>query len=259
MPLLDRFPVLRALGAQALVFLGVLTLQVLGLRGAGWAWVLVQGVLAALLGRLWGLRGWWMGFQVLLPLALAWQAGTHIPRGIYPVLLLGGALVYGGGLLTRVPLYNSNRAAWAALRDLLPPEPGHFVDLGAGLGGPLVFLARQRRDWHFHGVEASPLTWFLAWLRSLGTPNCRIRLGSLWGEPLGSRTLAYAFLSPAPMAELWRKVCAEMPPGSLFISHSFPVPGVPAEQRLPLPGRPGACLWVYRVPGLKADKAPAET
>lgn len=255
----DRFPILRALLAQALAFVLALGLQALGFRGPGWAWVLIQGGMAAALGRFWGLRGWWTGFQLLLPLALAWQAGTRIPGWVYPALLLTWGSIYGGGLLTRVPLYLSSRPAWEALEGLLPPEPGTFVDLGAGLGDPLAWLARRHPDWRFRGVEASPLSAFIAKLRVLGRPNCRVRLGSLWREDLADCQVLHAFLSPAPMAELWAKACREMPEGSRFISHSFAVPGLEAEARLPLPGRPGACLWVYRVPGFKAPDPPAET
>jgi hypothetical protein len=51
------------------------------------------------------------------------------------------------------------------------------------------------------------------------------------------------------MGELWRKVLREMRPGTLLVSHSFEVPGLRAEKRIPLAGRPGACLLLYRVPG----------
>ena len=57
-----------------------------------------------------------------------------------------------------------------------------------------------------------------------------IRLGSLWDTDLAAYDAVYAYLSPAPMARLWDKVQAEMRPGGLFVSNSFPFPGVaPAE------------------------------
>jgi hypothetical protein len=43
--------------------------------------------------------------------------------------------------------------------------------------------------------------------------------------PLAGQDVVYAFLSPAPMKQLWAKAQAEMTPGSLFVSNSFPVPG----------------------------------
>ncbi|OQA30540.1 MAG: hypothetical protein BWY56_02482 [Acidobacteria bacterium ADurb.Bin340] len=50
------------------------------------------------------------------------------------------------------------------------------------------------------------------------------------------------------MPRLWAKACAEMRPGTLLVSHTFEIPGVAWEARLPLPGRPGAALLLYRIP-----------
>lgn len=242
-------PVWRALLALASGVAAVLLLRLMP-GTSHWplvAWALLAGALAALAGAGLRLGMGWRGFVFLVPLAMAWQLGQAFPGWVYPVGLGILLLVFGGGLLTRVPLYNSNRQTWLVLARLLPEAPGTFVDLGAGLGGPLAFLARRRRAWQFRGVEASPLVWLVAWMRTQAV-GCRMRLGSLWSEDLQDVDVAYAFLSPAPMAELWAKVCREMRPGTLLVSHSFEVPGVTAEQVLPVPGRPGACLRLYRVP-----------
>lgn len=246
-------PVLRALAAQALAFAILLAMVLLipALRALPlWIWPTTQGIFAMVLAAWWGLGPWWWFFQGLLPFALVWQLGHTVPGWLYPSLLAGMLLVFGGGLLARVPLYNSNRAAWAALLDLLPDKRGlALADLGAGLGGPLAFLARRRADATFLGVEASPLVWLVAWLRTRPVRrNCSVRLGSFWKVDLHGFDVVYAFLSPAPMAELWMKARQEMRPGSLLISHSFKIPGVETEQRIPLPGRQGACLLLYRIP-----------
>jgi len=250
-------PVLRALAAQAVAFLLLLLLVEL-LPAPGriplWVWPLLQGLIAAALAAACGLGAWWGLFQILLPGALAWQLGNPVPGWVYLSLFLGLLLVFGGGVLTRVPLYNSGPAAWEALLALIPKEePLKMVDLGAGLGGPLAFLARRRPRVEFLGVEASPLVWLIAWLRTWPLRrNCRVRLGSLWSLDLREFQIVFAFLSPAPMSRLWEKALAEMPAGSLLISHSFEAPGVQPESRIPLPGRPGACLLLYRVPDRSA-------
>lgn len=254
-------PLLRALATQAAAFLllALLALAFAGrLRLPAGLWIAAQALLAALLGRLWGLRGGWLSFQVCLPPALAWQAGHAAPAWLYPLLLALLLLVYGGGLLTRVPLYHSNRAAWAQLLELLPERADcRVVDLGAGFGGPLAHLARHRPEGRFLGVEASPLPWLVAWLRRWPLRrNCRVRLGSLWSQDLAPFDLAFAFLSPAPMARLWTKALGEMRPGSLLVSHSFEVPGASPERRVPLPGRAGACLLIYRIPARVKGIAP---
>jgi len=245
-------PVVRALSAQGITFVLLLVFARLWpVRHPlpFWLWPTAQGGLSALLAHRWGLGRWWQAFQVFLPFALVWQLGHSVPPWVYPALLVGLALVYGGGLLTRVPLYNSSRAAWAALLDLVPDEEGvSMADLGAGLGGPLSHLARHRPRGRFTGVEASPIVWLVAWVRTLPVrARCRVQFGSLWNLPLGEFQVVYAFLSPAPMLELWAKVRREMAPGGLLISNTFEIPGVQPERQIQLPGRRDACLLVYRI------------
>lgn len=243
-------PVLRALLAQGIAFLAVVGLAwALASRLPFWTWPLLQGSVAAMLAYLWGLQRWWLLFQVILPFALVWNLGHAVPVWIYPVALVGLLMVFGGGLMTRVPLYNSSHASWNALLDLLPAEDGYaMVDLGAGLGGPLSFLARRRPGIRFAGIEASPVIWLLAWLRSRPVrSNCTMRFGSLWKQPLGDYRVVYAFLSPAPMPELWKKARREMRPGSILISNTFRIPNAVPEQEIPLPDRRDARLLVYRL------------
>jgi hypothetical protein len=49
------------------------------------------------------------------------------------------------------------------------------------------------------------------------------------------------------MPALWAKARREMKPGSLLVSHTFEIPGQEPERRIPLPGRPDACLLVWRI------------
>ena len=245
-----QLPILRALTAQAgAATVVVLIAMLLPGRLSPTAAVVLDGLLAAALGGAFGLRWWWAPIQFAFPWALAWQAGASSSPWIWGLGFVGMVLLFGGGVRTRVPLYNSNRAAWEALRELLPAQAGvHFVDLGAGLGGPLAFLARARPDARFSGVEASPVVWLLAWLRTLPVRrNCRVRLGSLWSTDLRAADIVYAFLSPAPMPALWEKVRREMRLGTLLVSNTFAIPGVEPERRIALPGRSDACLLVWRI------------
>jgi len=255
-----QWPVLvRMLVAQVASFglLLVLSLLIPGfMRPPLWVWPLLQGLMAVTYSRRWAVGGGWLLFQFLLPWAFFWQLGAQVPGWLYPALILGLFLVFGGGLFTRVPLYHSNRAAWKALADLVPEGEGvSVVDLGAGFGGPLAHLARHRPRAQMVGVEASPLVWLVAWVRTWPVrSNCRIRLGSLWNVDLIDFNVVYAFLSPVPMPELWGKALAEMKPGAMLVSNTFPVPGVEPERVLPLTGRVDACLWVYRIPGAQESR-----
>lgn len=243
-------PILRAFLAQAAAFAVLALLARAGLLPRalpGPAIVLLVGLLAAGAGRCLGLGRGWLPFLLGLPWAVVLMLRLPVPGWVWPAALLALLLVYGGGILTRVPLYHSNRAAWRALLALLPPTPVRFADLGAGLAGPLVFLAGERPDATFTGVEASPLTWLLGWLRARPVRrNCTIRWGSLWHQDLGQYDVVYAFLSPAPMPELYAKAARELKPGSLLVSNTFTVPGREPEVRIPLTGRKDACLLVWK-------------
>ena len=241
-------PILRALLAQGLAFAGLVVLARLGLRFPGPVWMVLQAVGAALLTRLLGLDTRWVVLQAALPCLARALWGLPIPPWVYFVLFTVLALVFGGGLLTRVPLYHASRDAWVKLEALLPETAGfRFVDLGCGFGGPVAHLARTRPDGHFTGIEASPLTWLVAWVRCLALPNATIRLGSLWRTDLAPFSVVYAFLSPVPMPALWTKVQQEMAPGSRFISHSFEVPGATPQRVIPVAGRDGARLLVWEL------------
>ncbi len=249
MSLLRRLPpVLRALLAQALAFGMLVVLVRMGLRFPPLVWVLLQAVLAVFLSRWLDLGPRWVFMQAALPFLVRALWGVPIPAWVYFLLFLGLALVFGGGLLTRVPLYHASEDAWEKLADLLAEQPGmRFVDLGCGFGGPVAHLARVLPDSTFVGVEASPFTWLVAWLRCLPLRNANIHLGSLWRTDLAGFDVAYAFLSPVPMPALWAKVRREMKPGTRFISHSFEVPNETPHRVIPVKGRDGARLLVWDV------------
>lgn len=247
MALLRRLPpVLRALLAQALAFAALVALARLGLRFPGLVWVLMQAVGAVFLSRWMDLNPRWILMQGALPFLVRALWGAAIPAWIYLALFAALALVFGGGLLSRVPLYHASRDAWEKLEGLVPDRPDlRFVDLGCGFGGPVAHLAARRPEGVFVGVEASPFTWLVAWLRCLPHTNAHIRLGSLWRTDLAGFDVAYAFLSPVPMPALWAKVRREMRPGTRFISHSFDVPNETPHRVIPVRGRDGARLLVW--------------
>ena len=246
-PVISRWPpALRFFAAQLLAFGLLWALARWGLRLPGWGWVGLQGFTAALIGSGLRLSRGWIPVNLVVPLALDLVLRGNLPGWIAPGVFLALLVVFGGGLLTRVPLYHSNRDAWARMLELLPDQKSvRFVDLGAGFGGLLAHLAKARPDGDFVGVEASPLSWAVAALRCLPRPKAHVRLGSLWRTPLGDADLVFAFLSPVPMAELWAKVQREMRPGTLFVSHTFEVPSVAPDREIPLKGRKDAVLRVY--------------
>lgn len=247
---MGRIPLpVRFLLAQAVAFgITCLLAAVPAVAGsiAGPGWVAIDAAIAAALCLLLRLPWWWLPPAILLPIAVV---APPLPWWVWASGLATVLLVFGGGMRTRAPLYLSNRAAVDELARLLPATPGvRACDLGAGLGGPTIGLARRRPDARVTGVEAALLPWLVCRLRAALAGNARIRFGDIFAHDLAEYDLVYAFLSPEPMPRMWERVRTAMRPGTLFVSNTFAVPGVEAERTIVLPGRSDARLLVYRVP-----------
>lgn len=218
---------------------------------------LIQGGIAAFLGARLGLASWWLPINLLFSPALV----STLSFGVAPSWFLAAFvllfLVYWSVFRSQVPLYLSSRKAWAAVAGLLPGKAGfRFLDLGAGLGGMLSYLDAQHSDGNFSGMEIAPLPFVLGWARKIATGgNYSLQWGDFWPHSLADQDVVYAYLSPVPMARLWRKVCEEMPSGSRFISNTFPVPGVEPESVVELDDIHHSRLYVYRVPSRQETEA----
>ncbi len=229
-----RVPLARAAAAQAGALLLILALTAVfpaaaAADGDVMTWALLQGIVAAGLGRGLDMETWWLPIHALFVPGLVWMLGLGLP----PVYAFSAfcllASVFWGVSRTRVPLFLSSRAAAQAVAGLLPPDGNFsFLDLGCGLGGVLTCLARARPAGCYHGIESAPVPFLLSRLRALlGAPSCRITWGDFRDLDLGRYDVVYAYLSPAAMGGLWQKASREMRSGSLLISNSFAVPGVP--------------------------------
>jgi hypothetical protein len=191
---------------------------------------------------------WWLPIQAAFVPALMGTLAFDLPPWLFLCLLLVLLLVYPSNLRERVPLYLSNQATWDQVLTLLPADrPFRMIDLGCGNGGGLAYLARRRPHGWFVGVETAPLPFFVALMRTRPLSNCQVSCRSLWKEDLGGYHLAYAFLSPSPMARLWSKVQREMARGSLFVSNSFEVPGQPPDSMIQVSDGRRTRLLIWRL------------
>lgn len=212
-----------------------------------WLHALGAGCIAASLGLAWRLPGWWLPINLLFIPALLAMWGLDLASSWYLAAFFLLFLVYGGVARSRVPLYLSSRKAWHAVAALMP-ENAAMVDLGSGLGGLLAFISRQRPEGRYVGVETAPLPFLLGWLRALlGGGHYSIRWNSLWKVDLRQFDVAYAYLSPVPMAALWCKVQSEMRPGALFVSNTFAVPNVEPSEVVQLDDLHHSRLYLYRL------------
>jgi SAM-dependent methyltransferase len=208
---------------------------------------LVQGGCATMAAYKLESPPWWRLIHFLfVPLVVA--AGTlSIAPGWYLAAFVLTLMIFWRTDKSRVPLYLTNATAAAAVARLLPARPCHVVDLGCGDGRLLRQLAKARPDCEFVGIEHAPLPWLWARLSSLRLPNLYIRYGDFWRQHLGLFDVVYAFLSPAPMPQLWEKALAEMHPDAVLISNSFAVPGVAPEGTAAVGDQRQTQLYIYRL------------
>jgi len=227
---------LRQLALQCAAAFAVLSLAwpYFLLRNEALPWpetALAIGGLALLAASLTHQTWWWRLIHAVFA-PMAWfVAELAIPPGWFLAAFIVMLLVYRGAITAQVPLYFSNHETANVLAGLFKENVDiRLVDLGAGIGSVLCPLALALPMARLTGIENAPATWLAGLIRTAGLPNCTWRWGDLWCTKLAEYDVVYAFLSPATMPRLWEKIQREMPPGSLFISNSFAVPGVEASR-----------------------------
>lgn len=238
-------------GASALLVLA-LAYPYYGMRSEAMPWAEVSfaiGFIAFLVACFTRQPIWWRFLHALFA-PLVWTVSQYnIDPGWFLLAFILLLLVYRGALTEQVPLYLSNTETVTGLEELLADRTSfRFIDLGSGIATTVLPLARRFPASHFTGVENAPLTWLVGRWRTRNQPNLKWCWGSFWDSGLKEIDVAYAFLSPAPMEDLWQKVLAEMPPGSLFISNSFPVPEVEPLQVIAIDCQPARSLYCYQLP-----------
>ena len=211
------------------------------------------GVLAALFSRIAGLARWWLLIQFLFIPALVLMLSLQLPPNFFLVAFLILLVVYWSTFRTQVPLYLSSRRIWQAMELLLPAPASDknftLMDLGSGIGGVLTHLAGVRPDGRYYGVEAAPLPFLWSWLRIRlgGYRNCEVKWGSLWDCDLAEYDVVFAYLSPVPMDELWKKARLEMRSGTVFISNTFAVADHPPQQTFTVDDLHHSTLYIWHM------------
>jgi len=242
-------PALKALVAQILGWLAAIALARAGLLPATGLWPLVAAQAVAAAGAATALRSarWWLPIHLAFsPLAFV-AHGIGLAPGWYLAAFLVLVAFYWTSFRTQVPLYLTNRATVAAVAALLPAQPLRLLDAGSGTGALVRPLARLRPDCRFHGIEAAPAPYWLSRVLSRGYANVVLERGDFFTPSWADYDVVYAFLSPVPMARVWRKANREMRPGSLFVSNSFAVPDVTPEHVVAAGDRRATRLFLYRL------------
>ena len=249
-----RSPALLAGAAMLLAGALVLTLAALARHGLDRALdirlaLALHGGLTLLLVWWWGLPWWWRIIGLLFAPAVGVGVGAALPGwgwGVGFVVLAG---LSWGAVVSRVPLFLSSRSVWVQVEALVPGGPVRVIDLGSGLGGFVIHLAAERPEAAVEGIELAPLAWICGWLRARVTrSSARLRFGDYRRLDFSAYDLAFAFLSPAAMPDLWAQASAGMRAGSLLVSCEFEIPGVPPARRIELPGQRPVLVWTMPGP-----------
>ena len=221
-----------------------------GIRNESLPWpetAIAIGCVALLLATVSKQQWWWQVIHSLFT-PLAWSISLLSINAnwfLFAFFLL--LLVYRGAASEQIPLFLTNRKTVIAVSQLTSKYSNmRFVDLGAGVGSLIRRLALIRPDAIVEGVENAPGSWLIGRILTWRIANCSWLFKDFWKTSLGEYDVVYAFLSPAPMAELWEKVKREMRPGSLFISNSFPVPDAHPSEVLTVDDTTGTQLYCYQ-------------
>jgi len=196
----------------------------------------------------WGLATWWRAIQLVFPVALVSAHALHLP----PVVLLGVflflLLLFWSTFRTQVPFYPSGPRVWRAVAALLPSDRAvRLIDIGSGLGGPVLELARRYPGSRFIGIELAPLPWLFSVIRAgLSRSAARFVRGNYEQLNFADYDVVFAYLSPAAMPALWRKASKEMRPASMLVSYEFSVPAKAPDRTIaPTPFGPALFIWDF--------------
>lgn len=210
-------------------------------------WAVLQGVIAMRIAMLSGAARWWLPLHLFFAPAVVWAQGLSLPPVWWAAAFAAVAFVFGSTFRTQVPLFLTASRVRARLGELLPQDRSiRFVDLGCGLGTVIAGLKRLRPECEFDGVELAPLPYIVSRLLA-GRAGCGIERRDIMAVDLSRYDVVYAFLSPAPMPELYAKARREMRPGSLFVSLAFAVPGVEADETIVVSTLERHTLHVWRM------------
>jgi SAM-dependent methyltransferase len=207
---------------------------------------LAQGLFAALFTRWRKLAAWWLPIQFLFPLALLGADALHIPSWLFLAIFIVLLAVFWSTFRTQVPYWASGPRVWQAVAKLLPPDrPVRVIDIGSGLGGFTLDLARRRLDATCTGIELAPLPWLVSALRArLTASRARFIRGDYERLDFADFDVVFCYLSPAAMPALYAKCLAEMKTGSKLMSYEFIIADCPPDLVIPITQN-GVSLYVW--------------
>jgi len=243
-------PAVQALLLQAAAFAPTLAtvwlLARAGLHPSYMTAAILQGIFAAALSGWRRLARWWLPMQLLFPLAIFGATTLAVPPWVFLVTFIVLLAVFWSTFRTQVPYWASGPRVWTVVAGLLPPgQPVRVIDIGSGLGGFALDLARRRPDCRISGIELAPLPWLASWLRAKATASrAHFIRGDYEKCNFADFDVVFCYLSPAAMPALYAKCLAEMKTGTRLMSYEFIIADRQPDLVIPITQN-GVSLYVW--------------
>ncbi len=219
--------------------------------------VLMQAMFASTLAYSIRMPIWWCWIHLIFPILVWVMLMFDVPDEIYLLGFLITLSIFWTSFRTQVPYYPSRRDVWQQMARIAVQfqiekngqnnAPLRIIDIGSGLGGLSVYLAQNFPSAQIEGIEIAPLPWFVSRLRTLvfDSKAC-FKLGNYHTLNFADYDIVFAYLSPAAMADLWKKSQKEMRSGTLLVSLEFEIPNLMATERITQKGQ-NRELFVYKI------------
>jgi len=196
---------------------------------------------------------WWRWIHLAFPIVIWAMLMFNVPNEIYLVGFLVTLSIFWTSFRTQVPYYPSRLDVWQQMAHITAQyqsnhaTPLRIIDIGSGLGGLSLYLAKNYPNAIVEGIEIAPLPWLLSRIRALiARSTARFKLGNYHALNFAEYDIVFAYLSPAAMADLWEKSKNEMRSGTLLVSLEFEVPGLSPTESSVQKGQ-GRTLFVYKI------------
>lgn len=191
---------------------------------------------------------WWIPIHLLfLPLVFIFFTLT-IPAWWYLAIVIVMTLIFWGTIRGDVPLFLSSKDVAEVVTIFLEQEKANkFADLGAGVGTVAISAAKSLPNLKVDAWERAPLPFLMSWWRGKKLQNYKALRENFFNANFSDYDVIFAFLSPAAMPEVSRKIQREMKSGALFISSSFPSDLWQPESVLHLSDFRKTVLYCYRI------------
>lgn len=227
-------------------FSAIVFSTVFAIRFSALSLVLMQSASAVALCRLANMAIWWRWIHGLFPLAMFFMSMLTLPNELYLTGFIISLSIFWTTFRSQVPFFPSRPIVREKVAALISEgKTTRMIDIGSGLGGLSMHIAKVKSKSQVEGIEVAPMPWLISVIRAkLSQSSARFILGSYHELNFANYDLVFAYLSPAAMPVLWQKAKQEMQTGALLVSYEFDIPNKKPSFSIDSgPGVPPIFIW----------------